>query len=1002
MSHRLGVFALGLLVLGTGATFSEENEVFVWTGAGKDARWSTPENWQGNVAPHPGSTLLFDPTSGEIVTENDRDDFEVSALVFSDGQKVTLNGRRIRLTGTTMTWSNECVVVCKADLAIASSGYLHVWGNPTDFNGDILIEDGVKARLGDGKDKFLPGGAQMKPTVRFFGDVNGPNATLESDRGGGGARPPELFYGSLNVACYRLPSGGSGSPATFYNPVNACTNLYGSYNWVNFEKPYQFPTSFCMTCYNQAFGSQDVLFDADQTIRRLETTYPKNADGSPTRAKFLTELTSGSAPVMLTILGDVDHHTAAQFENHLSLTWDPVGDYVFSIYGTANTTDGSFFIRNGALQIRKDASFTALSRLVLANAARLIVDADAPANCFGATPALGLEMSGSAKLELSNDITVNAFTLAGVPQAAKTYRAADLPGVLTGEGSLTVLSLAASGNVWTNVSGGDWSEPGNWSGGVPGATPEAQIVRDGSYAVAFDVAEHAGDIRVAADGNPTLTVGQDAAFLGKVTLGDGTAAGTLLVTNGTVASASDTSVLTLNRGGRLEVTGGTFLLGTKNHLDMKGGDVVLSGTGKLQSQHGTGAVAGGDRAHLRSGRLLMSGNSEFVPNGNGMSGRYAFSPVQAGQSCEVIATDNAYLKCEADMFAINSSAWGTANTKTTITLDGSARAYLGRGALIASGNGSMGELVIRSRAYAYATGYTINIGGNTATDPLTPARGTLRVEGGAFYKEGSYGSFFAVGSGIESTGVGAANLGWLYLSGGAITNSAASSVGIGVSCARGVVRQTGGKFISMANKLHPMVLGCRGGEGEWTMTGGSFSGVEDVYVGGVTLDRMDSNFVSTFAKVTTPRPGVGRLAVTGGTFETTGDLWVSQDGQGALELGAEGEIRAKDVHLTASNSQVDPSAHFFSSVRFRPGLTSGGRIVASGKLSIADDARLDIDLSDCDPSVRRFVLMTFAAREGSFAKENIRIVGTSEPYRVVQSATRLTVAKPTGVAILLR
>ncbi|MFN3409174.1 MAG: beta strand repeat-containing protein [Limisphaerales bacterium] len=70
-----------------------------WTGLGADARWSTPANWAGGVAPNEGDDLVFPSGAAQL---NNTNDFFAEATFNSislNEANYTLNGNLIRLPG---------------------------------------------------------------------------------------------------------------------------------------------------------------------------------------------------------------------------------------------------------------------------------------------------------------------------------------------------------------------------------------------------------------------------------------------------------------------------------------------------------------------------------------------------------------------------------------------------------------------------------------------------------------------------------------------------------------------------------------------------------------------------------------------------------------------------------------------------------------------------------------------------------------------------------------
>ncbi|HEY3280284.1 MAG TPA: hypothetical protein VGJ83_07205 [Gemmatimonadales bacterium] len=220
------------------------------------------------------------------------------------------------------------------------------------------------------------------------------------------------------------------------------------------------------------------------------------------------------------------------------------------------------------------------------------------------TVALGTNPSSGV---LSGTLTVGAS--AGVASFADLR--IDQPGtgytlMATGTGLAPDTSAAfdvappASVVFWANASGGNWSNPANWSGGaVPALGDTAVINLSGTYTVTFDVADTIGGLKIGgASGTQTLLVGSQALGVG--------------------------GALDVNAGGVLDVRNPGQLsgLGTLTNA----GTVKLRGTivAKPFANAGTLYVEGGTT--LSSG-LTTTATSLIRVQGNGTTG---FSQLSVG------------------------------------------------------------------------------------------------------------------------------------------------------------------------------------------------------------------------------------------------------------------------------------------------------------------------------------------------------------------------------------
>ncbi len=125
-----------------------------WTGAGADANWSNPDNWQGEAVPQSGDDLVFPVTGANRVNFNDLPaDIEYQSLAFDDAD-YRLIGNPIRLvggivhTGTTaadVQIDLDIVLTGSQTLSLQGGGNL-ILGGQIDLNGSALLVDAGAGR----------------------------------------------------------------------------------------------------------------------------------------------------------------------------------------------------------------------------------------------------------------------------------------------------------------------------------------------------------------------------------------------------------------------------------------------------------------------------------------------------------------------------------------------------------------------------------------------------------------------------------------------------------------------------------------------------------------------------------------------------------------------------------------------------------------------------------------------------------------------------------------
>ena len=122
------------------------------------------------------------------------------------------------------------------------------------------------------------------------------------------------------------------------------------------------------------------------------------------------------------------------------------------------------------------------------------------------------------KLSAGVKLSCGVVAINGIPLAAATYTADELPGVLGGDGSIVVTALPANTSVWTGAKGtATWADADNWFGGVPTSASTVHVLGGATTLAATDALPAAlnligaATVSVAGDrgvvGAPTVTVG---------------------------------------------------------------------------------------------------------------------------------------------------------------------------------------------------------------------------------------------------------------------------------------------------------------------------------------------------------------------------------------------------------------------------------------------------------------------------------------------------------------
>ena len=198
---------------------------------------------------------------------------------------------------------------------------------------------------------------------------------------------------------------------------------------------------------------------------------------------------------------------------------------------------------------------------------------------------------------------------------------------------------------------------------------------------------------------------------------------------------------------------------------------------------------------------------------------------------------------------------------------------------------------------------------------------------------------------------------------------------MGLGLSEGDVLQTGGELRHEVS-THQMLVGAWGGEGRYILSNGVVTAASDVFVGGVTTNLL---YHKPYALYTccpvTNHCAKGLLRVAGGSFSTDGTLWLSQDGEGTLEIGPAGSLTAANVTLTNTPAALTGGADLAAKVRFAGSAQGFGTVAVSGALTIGPGATLEVDASALEKD-GRYPLISYGSCEGDFASVNVTGVGT--------------------------
>ena len=242
----------------------------------------------------------------------------------------------------------------------------------------------------------------------------------------------------------------------------------------------------------------------NQTADRIVSAPPYSYGDSEKWAD--TDLIKSSIAATLTLKGSADAITYAKLCDHLSIVWDPKGDYVQSCRDRVHTMDGSITVNGGTFRMEGTSTFAKVPTITVKDGATFEASVTSTGALAGLTT-LNLEGAGafkvtgsaadlftsgtvavkaskSSRFELPEGTTLSVrsiFVDGALPIVAGTYDASTCM-LISGGGALVVAETASDGGdatIWTGAQGTAWENAANWTDGLPSATVRG-IVSDGT------------------------------------------------------------------------------------------------------------------------------------------------------------------------------------------------------------------------------------------------------------------------------------------------------------------------------------------------------------------------------------------------------------------------------------------------------------------------------------------------------------------------------------------
>ena len=459
--------------------------------------------------------------------------------------------------------------------------------------------------------------------------------------------------------------------------------------------------------------------------------------------------------------------------------------------------------------------------------------------------------------------------------------------------------------------------------------------------------------------------------------GDEGRTGTLAIADGrldvTMTSTAQHGVNVL-AGGRLEMTGGALTLARPtgysegSGLLLDGGEIDLSGTATLSAQR-TGI-------RLGPGNFHMGGSSRILQSADNTDTVSAFRLHSAAGKETVLTVDDAASIERTDGTRLNfylsdniAGSRAVLNWNSTKTLNALSTLAVG----FQKGYGELN--ISKGQVVGGEAGARVGQGSASVNSGCFPT-GVVNITGGSLRNQKSNNNNntfqgLIIGAG---TCVNLANPGFyrgtINLYNGAVTNSS-EYFGIGIGCSEGDLNQYAGEVIHSGNE-NEFVIGAWGGKGSMIMEGGRAWSKSAVYIGGATTNNLyyKRGNLYTLCPVTN-HCAKGLLRVTNGRFDSADTIWVSQDGQGTLEIGPSGTVSANDVVLTNTPAALTGAGDLAAKLAFTFDANGVGSLTVTNKLTIGTGVTMEVDATALNGRGATVPLILCGESEGEFSAINV-------------------------------
>lgn len=963
--------------------------------------------------------------------------------------------------GWAVAWSNSCALVCNLDVTLPSSSvgtysdqrHASIWAEgETVFNGKVLSA---------GTDFFRIYNGLKSTTLTFNGEISVPSATLlfEACTSPIYVNGPVYALGHRNQTSGSLAghvyikgplSFSSGSYMIGYRRHHcAALGVLNQDIFLDFTGYAQYG-GLHLDGYDQTInyitGAEETSVDTSSPVRYIDSESPATLTLRATQSATAYAFIRGNVSI---VYDATEKGLVQTFRNRPN---DTSGSIIVKKGGIL-LEGGATFNNVPELTIADGASFGIGSENGVANPM-----AGLKKLRVAGEGVLGIPAGVSLNVER---VFVDGVALPDGTYSSDGQGGSTVATWISGGGTIAVCA-SSSATYWKGSQDGNWAQSDKWTAGVPTFNKTA-IVDSGAAAgeASYEISvasspAQAKDLIVDAEGElpVRLLVGDELEVRGDLTLARNAVVeienGGNLVWDGALAAGGAASIA---KGAELSVTGGkatfTNLVAkiqvggssdVTSRVTVASGEVLLQKTGSsgglrildngmLNATGGVVRLASEGEVSmldLAGGTMAFSGNaklddqtlsSHYLVTGYGTAifgnassygwpiARNLFVSSVAGDLDFLLKDDSLFDLRGAESIRLVSESGGA--VKMTVannaTFEGAKSMY------VASAADAVATLTVEGRAYVKAaTFYGVYVAASSG------ARGKIKVTGGlldnyigstSYYQQ--TGLHLGVGDSCTGQEVVYDRKGELEISGGVVSNRyGLVNAIIGQGSAEGVVNQSGGKFVvwsyfneGAVSHQCGLIIGLRGGKGEYNLSGGSVEG-RYVYVGGAIVDKGTTAFYSDL----TDRGGFGKLNVSGGEFGTDRDVFVSLAGQGEVSVTG-GKIVARNMYLTNSVDAVT-AEHYDASVKFAlDGDGKCGCVELTDKLYVAKGAKLSVDLGGLAKQEKSKCTLITAAKgiEGSFDLEDISFTGEdAQNARLVVRPTSIGVSVKRGMAIIVR